>query len=122
MTNALVHGYEVVIGFETHTQLATQSKIFSRAPTAFGAEPNTQASAVDLALPGTLPVMNKGAVECAIKLGLAVGATIAPRSSFARKNYFRPDLSKGDQISQYEIPVVQGGAVEFFLGEEKMSV
>src|SRR6476661_1757481 len=75
MTNALIHGYEVVIGFETHTQLATHSKIFSRAPTAFGAEPNTQASAVDLALPGTLPVMNKGAVECAIKLGLAVGAT-----------------------------------------------
>src|SRR3954471_14338248 len=84
----LVHGYEVVIGFETHTQLATHSKIFSRAPTAFGAEPNTQASAVDLALPGTLPVMNKGAVECAIKLGLAVGSTIAPRSIFARKNYF----------------------------------
>src|SRR5206468_8607701 len=83
----------------------------SRAPTAFGAAPNTQASAVDLALPGTLPVMNRGAVECAIKLGLAVGATIAPRSIFARKNYFYPDLPKGYQISQYEIPVVQGGAV-----------
>ncbi|GAC1527109.1 MAG: Asp-tRNA(Asn)/Glu-tRNA(Gln) amidotransferase subunit GatB [Ramlibacter sp.] len=118
----LVQGYEVVIGFETHTQLATQSKIFSRAPTAFGAEPNTQASAVDLALPGTLPVMNRGAVECAIRLGLAVGATIAPRSIFARKNYFYPDLPKGYQISQYEIPVVQGGAVEFFLGDEKKSV
>ncbi|MGZ5180891.1 MAG: Asp-tRNA(Asn)/Glu-tRNA(Gln) amidotransferase subunit GatB [Ramlibacter sp.] len=122
MTSKLVQGYEVVIGFETHTQLATHSKIFSRAPTAFGAEPNTQASAVDLALPGTLPVMNKGAVECAIKLGLAVGATIAPRSIFARKNYFYPDLPKGYQISQYEIPVVQGGAVEFLLGDEKKSV
>ncbi|MGZ5888451.1 MAG: Asp-tRNA(Asn)/Glu-tRNA(Gln) amidotransferase subunit GatB [Ramlibacter sp.] len=122
MTSKLVQGYEVVIGFETHTQLATHSKIFSRAPTAFGAEPNTQASAVDLALPGTLPVMNKRAVECAIKLGLAVGATIAPRSIFARKNYFYPDLPKGYQISQYEIPVVQGGAVEFLLGDEKKSV
>ncbi|WP_427914433.1 Asp-tRNA(Asn)/Glu-tRNA(Gln) amidotransferase subunit GatB [Ramlibacter sp. MMS24-I3-19] len=118
----LVHGYEVVIGFETHTQLATRSKIFSRAPTAFGAEPNTQASAVDLALPGTLPVMNKAAVECAIKLGLAVGTTIAPRSIFARKNYFYPDLPKGYQISQYEIPVVQGGEVAFYLGDEKKSV
>jgi aspartyl-tRNA(Asn)/glutamyl-tRNA(Gln) amidotransferase subunit B len=122
MSAKLIQGYEVVIGFETHTQLATHSKIFSRAPTAFGAEPNTQASAVDLALPGTLPVMNKGAVECAIKLGLAVGATIAPRSIFARKNYFYPDLPKGYQISQYEIPVVQGGVVEFFLGDEKKSV
>jgi aspartyl-tRNA(Asn)/glutamyl-tRNA(Gln) amidotransferase subunit B len=118
----LVQGYEVVIGFETHTQLATQSKIFSRAPTAFGAEPNTQASAVDLALPGTLPVMNKGAVECAIRLGLAVGATIAPRSVFARKNYFYPDLPKGYQISQYEIPVVQGGEVSFFVGDERRTV
>ena len=88
----LVRGYEVVIGFETHAQLATRSKIFSRAATAFGAEPNTQACAVDLALPGTLPVMNKGAVECAIKLGLALGSTIAQRSIFARKNYFYPDL------------------------------
>ncbi|MBA2965565.1 MULTISPECIES: Asp-tRNA(Asn)/Glu-tRNA(Gln) amidotransferase subunit GatB [Ramlibacter] len=118
----LVQGWEVVIGFETHAQLATHSKIFSRAATAFGAEPNTQASAVDLALPGTLPVMNRGAVECAIKLGLAVGATIAPRSVFARKNYFYPDLPKGYQISQYEIPVVQGGVVEFLLGEERKSV
>ena len=122
----LVQGYEVVIGFETHTQLSTQSKIFSRASVAFGAEPNTQACAVDLALPGTLPVMNKGAVERAIQFGLAVnngdGALIAPRSIFARKNYFYPDLPKGYQISQFEIPVVQGGQVEFFLDGEKMSV
>ena len=118
----LVQGYEVVIGFETHAQLSTQSKIFSRASTAFGAEPNTQACAVDLALPGTLPVMNKGAVERAIEFGLAIGAHIAPRSIFARKNYFYPDLPKGYQISQFEIPVVQGGSVEFFLGEEKKSV
>jgi aspartyl-tRNA(Asn)/glutamyl-tRNA(Gln) amidotransferase subunit B len=118
----LVRGYEVVIGFETHTQLSTQSKIFSRAATAFGAEPNTQACAVDLALPGTLPVMNKGAVERAIELGLALGSHIAPRSIFARKNYFYPDLPKGYQISQFEIPVVQGGSVEFYLGDEKKSV
>jgi aspartyl-tRNA(Asn)/glutamyl-tRNA(Gln) amidotransferase subunit B len=118
----LVRGYEVVIGFETHSQLSTQSKIFSRASTAFGAEPNTQACAVDLALPGTLPVMNKGAVERAIQFGLAIGAHIAPRSIFARKNYFYPDLPKGYQISQFEIPVVQGGSVEFFLGDEKKSV
>jgi aspartyl-tRNA(Asn)/glutamyl-tRNA(Gln) amidotransferase subunit B len=111
----LVQGYEVVIGFETHSQLSTNSKIFSRASTAFGAEPNTQACAVDLALPGTLPVMNKGAVERAIQFGLAIGARIAPRSIFARKNYFYPDLPKGYQISQFEIPVVQGGSVEFFL-------
>jgi len=120
--STLVHGYEVVIGFETHAQLSTQSKIFSRAATAFGAAPNTQACAVDLALPGTLPVMNKGAVERAIEFGLAVGAHIAPRSIFARKNYFYPDLPKGYQISQFEIPVVQGGAVEFFLGDQKRSV
>ena len=118
----LVQGYEVVIGFETHAQLSTQSKIFSRAPTAFGAEPNTQACAVDLALPGTLPVMNKGAVERAIELGLAVGAHIAEASIFARKNYFYPDLPKGYQISQFEIPVVQGGEVSFFVGDEKKTV
>ncbi|MDI3384461.1 Asp-tRNA(Asn)/Glu-tRNA(Gln) amidotransferase subunit GatB [Xenophilus aerolatus] len=118
----LVQGYEVVIGFETHAQLSTASKIFSRASTAFGAEPNTQACAVDLALPGTLPVMNKGAVERAIKLGLALGSTIAPRSIFARKNYFYPDLPKGYQISQYEIPVVQGGSVSFYLGDELKTV
>lgn len=121
-TGPLVRGYEVIIGFETHAQLSTASKIFSRASTAFGAEPNTQACAVDLALPGTLPVMNKGAVERAIKLGLALGSHIAPRSVFARKNYFYPDLPKGYQISQYEIPVVQGGSVSFFLGEEKKTV
>ena len=120
--SALVHGYEVVIGFETHAQLSTRSKIFSRASTAFGAEPNTQACAVDLALPGTLPVMNKGAVERAIEFGLAVGSHIAPRSIFARKNYFYPDLPKGYQISQFEIPVVQGGQVEFFLAGERRSV
>ena len=114
-TGPLVQGYEVVIGFETHAQLSTASKIFSRAPTAFGAEPNTQAAPVDLALPGTLPVMNRGAVERAIELGLALGSQIAPRSVFARKNYFYPDLPKGYQISQFEIPVVQGGSVEFFL-------
>ncbi|WP_296871419.1 Asp-tRNA(Asn)/Glu-tRNA(Gln) amidotransferase subunit GatB [Tibeticola sp.] len=122
MTSPLIHGYEVVIGFETHAQLSTQSKIFSRASTAFGAEPNTQACAVDLALPGTLPVMNKGAVERAIRFGLAIGAHIAPRSIFARKNYFYPDLPKGYQISQYEIPVVQGGSVSFYLGDEKKTV
>ena len=118
----LIQGYEVVIGFETHAQLSTASKIFSRASTAFGAEPNTQACAVDLALPGTLPVMNRGAVERAIQLGLALGSTIAPTSIFARKNYFYPDLPKGYQISQFEIPVVQGGEVGFLLGEEKRTV
>jgi aspartyl-tRNA(Asn)/glutamyl-tRNA(Gln) amidotransferase subunit B len=121
-TGPLVQGYEVIIGFETHTQLTTQSKIFSRASTAFGAEPNTQASAVDFALPGALPVMNKGAVQRAIEFGLAVNAHIAESSVFARKNYFYPDLPKGYQISQFEIPVVQGGTVEFFLGDEKKSV
>ncbi|MEY2872686.1 MAG: Asp-tRNA(Asn)/Glu-tRNA(Gln) amidotransferase subunit GatB [Pseudomonadota bacterium] len=114
----LVRGYEVVIGFETHAQLSTQSKIFSGASTRFGAEPNTQACAVDLALPGSLPVMNRGAVERAIQFGLSVNATIAPMSIFARKNYFYPDLPKGYQISQYEIPVVQGGVVEFFVDGE----
>ena len=118
----LVQGYEVVIGFETHTQLTTASKIFSRAPIAFGAEPNTQASAVDFALPGALPVMNKGAVQRAIEFGLAVKAHIAESSVFARKNYFYPDLPKGYQISQFEIPVVQGGEVEFFLEGDKKTV
>ncbi|MBN9341537.1 MAG: Asp-tRNA(Asn)/Glu-tRNA(Gln) amidotransferase subunit GatB [Comamonadaceae bacterium] len=121
-TPSLIQGYEVVIGFETHAQLATQSKIFSRASTAFGAEPNTQACAVDLALPGALPVMNREAVACAIKLGLALGSHIAPESIFARKNYFYPDLPKGYQISQFEIPVVQGGEVGFYLGDEKKTV
>ena len=122
MSTPLIRGYEVVIGLETHAQLSTASKIFSGAATAFGAAPNTQACAVDLALPGTLPVMNRGAVERAIRFGLAVGATIAPLSIFARKNYFYPDLPKGYQISQYEIPVVQGGRVDFLLGEQKKSV
>jgi len=110
---ALVRGWEVVIGFETHAQLSTASKIFSGASTRFGAPPNTQASAVDLALPGTLPVLNRGAVERAIRFGLAVGAKVAPLSIFARKNYFYPDLPKGYQISQYEIPLVQGGQLDF---------
>src|SRR5213592_214936 len=118
----LIRGYEVVIGLETHTQLSTQSKIFSGSPTRFGADANTQACAVDLALPGTLPVMNRGAVERAIRFGLAVGAKVAPQSIFARKNYFYPDLPKGYQISQYETPVVQGGTVGFFVGDRKMRV
>jgi len=118
----LVRGFEVVIGLETHAQLSTASKIFSGASTAFGAPPNTQACAVDLALPGTLPVMNRGAVERAIRFGIAVGAEVAPLSIFARKNYFYPDLPKGYQISQYEVPVVQGGSVEFMLGDERRRV
>ncbi|MDO8300060.1 Asp-tRNA(Asn)/Glu-tRNA(Gln) amidotransferase subunit GatB [Lacisediminimonas sp.] len=109
--------WEVVIGLETHTQLTTASKIFSGASTHFGAAPNTQACPVDLALPGVLPVMNRGAVERAIQFGLAIGATIAPQSIFARKNYFYPDLPKGYQISQYETPVVQGGTLSFMLQE-----
>jgi aspartyl-tRNA(Asn)/glutamyl-tRNA(Gln) amidotransferase subunit B len=103
--------WEVVIGLETHAQLATRSKIFSGAPTAFGAAPNTQVSVVDLALPGTLPVLNAAVVEHAVRFGLAIGAQIAPQSIFARKNYFYPDLPKGYQISQYEIPVVSGGTL-----------
>ena len=95
-----------------------RSKIFSGASTAFGAAPNTQACAVDLGLPGALPVLNRGAVERAIRFGLAVGAKVAPLSIFARKNYFYPDLPKGYQISQYEIPVVQGGHVEIRVGEQ----
>ncbi|MDR0996224.1 MAG: Asp-tRNA(Asn)/Glu-tRNA(Gln) amidotransferase subunit GatB [Zoogloeaceae bacterium] len=103
--------WEIVIGLETHAQLATRSKIFSGASTAFGAPPNTQACEVDLALPGVLPVLNRRAVDCAIRFGLAIGAKIAPTSVFARKNYFYPDLPKGYQISQYELPVVEGGSV-----------
>jgi aspartyl-tRNA(Asn)/glutamyl-tRNA(Gln) amidotransferase subunit B len=121
-SNKLIRGFEVVIGLETHAQLSTQSKIFSGSSTTFGAAPNTQASPVDLALPGTLPVMNRGAVERAIRFGLAVGATVAPLSIFARKNYFYPDLPKGYQISQYETPVVQGGVVEFFVGDKAHQV
>ena len=103
--------WEIVVGLETHAQLATRSKIFSGAATAFGAPANTQACAVDVALPGVLPVLNRAAVEMAIRFGLAVGATVHRRSVFARKNYFYPDLPKGYQISQYEIPIVQGGAL-----------
>ncbi len=103
--------WEIVIGLEVHTQLSTNTKIFSGASTAFGAEPNTQADAVSLALPGVLPVLNKGAVERAIRFGLATGAHIAPRSVFARKNYFYPDLPKGYQISQFDLPVVGQGAL-----------
>ena len=109
--------WEVVIGIETHAQLATRSKIFSGSSTAFGAAPNVQANAVDIALPGVLPVLNKAAVECAIRFGLAVAAKISPRSVFARKNYFYPDLPKGYQISQYELPVVVGGALTIQVGE-----
>jgi aspartyl-tRNA(Asn)/glutamyl-tRNA(Gln) amidotransferase subunit B len=101
--------WETVIGLEIHAQLATRSKIFSGAPTAYGAEPNTQACAVDLGLPGVLPVLNREAVRMAVKFGLAIGARIAPVSVFARKNYFYPDLPKGYQISQYDLPVVARG-------------
>ncbi|MBK9614362.1 MAG: Asp-tRNA(Asn)/Glu-tRNA(Gln) amidotransferase subunit GatB [Uliginosibacterium sp.] len=109
--------WEVVIGLETHAQLNTASKIFSGASTAFGAEPNVQACAVDIALPGVLPVLNRGAVERAIRFGLAIGADVAPRSVFARKNYFYPDLPKGYQISQFELPVVVGGEITIQVGE-----
>ncbi len=113
-------GWEIVIGIETHAQLATKSKMFSGASSAFGAPPNTQASAVDIALPGTLPVANAKAVEHAIRFGLAVKGQISRRSIFARKNYFYPDLPKGYQISQYELPIVAGGEVKFFVdGEER---
>jgi aspartyl-tRNA(Asn)/glutamyl-tRNA(Gln) amidotransferase subunit B len=114
--------WEIVVGIETHAQLLTKSKIFSGASTAFGAEANTQASAVDLALPGVLPVLNARAVELAVRLGLAVGANISRRSVFARKNYFYPDLPKGYQISQYEIPVVQGGALKIVLPEGEKTI
>ncbi len=109
--------WEVVIGIETHAQLATVSKIFSGASTAFGAEPNTQACAVDLALPGVLPVLNRKAVECAIRFGLAICAQVAQKSVFARKNYFYPDLPKGYQISQMDLPVVVGGAITLQVGQ-----
>ncbi|MDP2196555.1 MAG: Asp-tRNA(Asn)/Glu-tRNA(Gln) amidotransferase subunit GatB [Rhodocyclaceae bacterium] len=114
--------WEVVIGLETHAQLRTQSKIFSGAAIAFGAEPNRQACGVDIALPGVLPVLNREAVVCAIKFGLAVGASIAPRSIFARKNYFYPDLPKGYQISQFEIPVASGGGLTIRVGEREKYV
>lgn len=109
--------WETVIGLEIHAQLSTKAKIFSGASTVYGAEPNTQACGIDIALPGVLPVLNVGAVERAIKFGLAVGATINSPSIFARKNYFYPDLPKGYQISQYEIPIVQGGSVTIQIGD-----
>ena len=113
--------WEVVIGLEAHAQLSTVSKIFSGASTAFGAAPNTQACAVDIALPGVLPVLNHGAVERAIRFGLSVGANINRRSVFARKNYFYPDLPKGYQISQYEKPIVEGGTITLVIdGKEKV--
>ena len=114
--------WEIVVGIETHAQLQTKSKIFSGASTAFGAEPNTQASAVDIALPGVLPVLNAQAVELAVRFGIAVGGTINRRSIFARKNYFYPDLPKGYQISQYEIPVVQGGSLKIVLPEGEKTI
>jgi aspartyl-tRNA(Asn)/glutamyl-tRNA(Gln) amidotransferase subunit B len=104
--------WEIVVGIETHAQLLTRSKIFSGASTEFGAPPNTQASAIDIALPGVLPVLNRAAVEHAVRFGLAVNGTINRRSIFARKNYFYPDLPKGYQISQYELPIVRGGYIE----------
>jgi aspartyl-tRNA(Asn)/glutamyl-tRNA(Gln) amidotransferase subunit B len=111
--------WEVVIGIETHVQLLARSKIFSGSSTAFGAEPNAQANAVDLALPGVLPVLNRRAVECAIRFGLAVEGKIAQKSVFARKNYFYPDLPKGYQISQYELPVVVGGELAIRIGQDE---
>ncbi|MCF7967752.1 MAG: Asp-tRNA(Asn)/Glu-tRNA(Gln) amidotransferase subunit GatB [Methylococcaceae bacterium] len=113
--------WETVIGLEIHAQLATKSKIFSGAATAYGAEPNTQACAIDLGLPGVLPVLNQEAVRMAVKFGLAIGATVTPRSVFARKNYFYPDLPKGYQISQYDLPVVGNGQTTIAVdGEEKV--
>ena len=114
--------WETVIGLETHAQLSTASKIFSGASTAFGAPPNVQACAVDIALPGVLPVLNRGAVERAVRFGLAVGANISARSVFARKNYFYPDLPKGYQISQYELPVVQGGSLSIMVKDGEKTV
>ncbi|HEY8354530.1 MAG TPA: Asp-tRNA(Asn)/Glu-tRNA(Gln) amidotransferase subunit GatB [Methylophilaceae bacterium] len=114
--------WEVVIGLETHVQLQTRSKIFSGAATAYGAEPNTQACEVSIALPGVLPVLNREAVRCAIKFGLAVNAEIAPRSVFARKNYFYPDLPKGYQISQYELPVVGRGSLTIQVGDTEKTI
>jgi aspartyl-tRNA(Asn)/glutamyl-tRNA(Gln) amidotransferase subunit B len=114
--------WEIVVGLETHAQLATRSKMFSGAATAFGAPPNAQACAVDVALPGVLPVANAAAVEMAVKFGLAIGARINRRSVFARKNYFYPDLPKGYQISQYELPIVQGGALAIQAGDGEKAV
>src|SRR5688572_7701066 len=109
--------WETVIGLEVHAQLSTRSKIFSGSPTAYGSAPNTQANLVDLAYPGVLPVLNMGAVRMAVKFGLAIGSTIARKSVFARKNYFYPDLPKGYQISQYELPVVAKGHLDIVLDD-----
>lgn len=114
--------WEIVIGLETHVQLSTESKIFSSSSTRFGALPNTQANEVDMALPGALPVFNRGAADRAIRLGLAVGGHIAPRSVFERKNYFYPDLPKNYQISQMEIPVVSGGTISFMVDDEEKTI
>src|SRR4029453_7820108 len=114
--------WEVVIGLETHAQLSTRSKMFSGSSTAFGAAPNTQASAVDIALPGVLPGASRGAVERAIRFGLAVGGKIRPRSVFARKNYFYPDLPKGYQISQFEAPIIECGAITILVGGEERTI
>ncbi len=114
--------WEIVVGLETHTQLLTRSKIFSGAPNAFGAAPNAQASAVDIALPGVLPVLNRTALEYAVRFGLAIGGRINQRSVFARENYFYPDLPKGYQISQYELPVVEGGSLRIALADSEKTV
>ncbi|MGZ8095384.1 MAG: Asp-tRNA(Asn)/Glu-tRNA(Gln) amidotransferase subunit GatB, partial [Methylosarcina sp.] len=114
--------WEAVIGLEIHTQLATKSKIFSGAATAYGAEPNTQACAVDLGLPGVLPVLNEEAVKMAVKFGLAIEAEIAPYSVFARKNYFYPDLPKGYQISQFELPIVGHGHLDIEVDGERRRI
>jgi aspartyl-tRNA(Asn)/glutamyl-tRNA(Gln) amidotransferase subunit B len=117
-----VRAWEVIVGIETHAQLATRSKMFSGASTAFGAAPNSNASAVDIALPGVLPVPNRAAVEHAVRFGLAVNGAINRRSVFARKNYFYPDLPKGYQISQYELPIVQGGEITIVMGDEERMI
>ena len=117
MTTATANGWEVVIGLEIHAQLATRSKIFSGSATAYGAAPNSQANLVDLGYPGVLPVLNHDAVRMAAKFGLATGATVATRSVFARKNYFYPDLPKGYQISQYELPIVAAGTIDIVLDD-----
>jgi aspartyl-tRNA(Asn)/glutamyl-tRNA(Gln) amidotransferase subunit B len=114
--------WEAVIGLEVHAQLATRSKIFSGAATAYGAEPNTQACAVDLGLPGVLPVLNARAVEFALRFGLAIEAEVARHAVFARKNYFYPDLPKGYQISQYESPIVSGGRLAIEVDGEQRTV
>lgn len=119
---SLPHNYEMVIGLEVHAQITTQSKLFSGSATAFGAEPNTQANAIDLGMPGMLPVLNTGAIDAGIKLGLAIGATVNTTSVFARKNYYYPDLPKGYQISQYDKPIVEHGKLEIDLEEGSRTI